>query len=35
MLRNCQGGYTPAQHLRFTQRLSWLPQEGRNGHEMP
>ncbi len=28
MLRNCQGSYTPAQHLRFEQRLNRLPQEG-------
>lgn len=28
MLRDCQGSYTPAQHLRFTQRLNQLPQEG-------
>ncbi|WP_276724442.1 phage polarity suppression protein [Pantoea septica] len=28
MLRDCQGSYTPAEHLRFTQRLNRLPQEG-------
>lgn len=28
MLGDCQGSYTPAQHLRFTQRLNQLPQEG-------
>lgn len=28
MLRDCQGSYTPAQHLRFMQRLNQLPQEG-------
>lgn len=28
MLRDCQGSYTPAKHLRFTQRLNQLPQEG-------
>ncbi|HDE1064424.1 phage polarity suppression protein [Klebsiella quasipneumoniae] len=27
MLRDCEGSYTPAQHQRFTQRLSRLPQE--------
>jgi len=28
MLRDCQGSYTPAQHLRFAQRQNRLPQEG-------
>lgn len=28
MLGDCQDSYTPAQHLRFTQRLNQLPQEG-------
>lgn len=27
MLRDCQGSYTPAQHLRFAQRQNRLPQE--------
>ncbi|UXO69003.1 hypothetical protein [Pantoea dispersa] len=27
MMRDCQGSYMPAQHQRFAQRLSRLPQE--------